>query len=202
MDWDICRKSQQGGWSKNSIQHKNRDICIFKNGNEIERGLSNFSNVHERDFCRSHTQGVLTFIDDIVICSEKWEQHFKLVNKVLKRLAEHNLEAKVGKWHFREKEIKCVGFVVSFKCRKPDPDKVRAMKELQPHKTKEDVRSVLGLVAFYYEFIRNMSGLTALIQKLMEKNFLFEWNTEQQKWSETLKNRISDKLCLTFPEPD
>ena len=69
----------------------------------------------------------------------------------------------------REKEIKCVGFVVSFKCRKPDPDKVRTMKELQPHKTKEDVRSVLCLVVFYHEFIRNMSELTALIQKIDEE---------------------------------
>ena len=73
-------------------------------------------------------QGALTFIDDIVIHSGKWEQHIKLVNKVLKRFAEHNVEAKVWKWHFREKEIKCVGFVVSCKCRKPDPDKVRTMK--------------------------------------------------------------------------
>ena len=47
-----------------------------------------------------------------------------------------------------------------------------------------------------------MSGVTALIQKLMEKNVLFEWRTEQQKGSETLKNRISEKSCLTFPEPD
>ena len=46
-----------------------------------------------------------------------------------------------------------------------------------------------------------MSGLTALIQKLM-KNVLFEWSTEQQKGSETLKNRISEKSCLAFPEPD
>ena len=144
-------------------------------------------------------QGGLVFINDIVIYSEKWEQHIKLVNKVLKRLAEHNLEAKVGKWNFREKEIKCVGFVVSFKCRKPDPDKVRTMKELQPHKTKEDMISVLCLVVFCCEFIRNMSGETAPIQKLMEKNVLFEWSTEQQKGSEPLKNRISEKSCLAFP---
>ena len=123
------------------------------------------------------------------------------MNKVLKRLAKHNVEAKVGKWRFREKEIKCVGFVVSFKCRKPDPDKVRTMKDLQPHETKEDVISVLCLVVFYHEFIRNMSELTAPIQKLM-KNVLFEWSTEQQKVSETLKNRISEKSCLEFPELD
>ena len=47
-----------------------------------------------------------------------------------------------------------------------------------------------------------MSELTALIQKLMAKNVLFEWRTEQQKGSETLKNRISEKSCLAFPEPD
>ena len=62
--------------------------------------------------------------------------------------------------------------------------------------------SVLGLVVFYCEFIRNMSGVTALIQKLIEKNDLFEWSTEQQKVSETLKNMISEKSYLTFPEPD
>ncbi len=41
-------------------------------------------------------QGDLGFIEDILIYSEKREQSLKLVNKVLKRLAEHNLEAKVG----------------------------------------------------------------------------------------------------------
>jgi hypothetical protein len=114
-------------------------------------------------------QGVLVFIDDILIYSEKWEQHLKLVNEVLKRLTEHNLQAKVGKCHFGEKEIKYLGSVVSYKCRKPDPDKVRAIKELQPPKTKEDVRSVLGLVEFYREFIRNMSEVTVPIQKLVDE---------------------------------
>ena len=42
-------------------------------------------------------QGALDFIIDILIYSEKWEQHLKLVNKVLKRLTEHNLQATVGK---------------------------------------------------------------------------------------------------------
>ena len=76
------------------------------------------------------------------------------------------------------------------------------MKELQPPKTREDVKSVLALVGFYREFIRNMSGETAPIQKLMEKNVPFEWSTEQQEASETLKSSISERSCLSFPEPD
>ena len=49
-------------------------------------------------------QGVLVFIDDILIYSEKWEQHLKLVNEVLKRLAGHDLQAKVGEYHFGERK--------------------------------------------------------------------------------------------------
>ena len=124
------------------------------------------------------------------------------MNEVLKGLTEHNLQAKVGKCHFGEKEIKYLGWVVSYKCRKSDPDKVRGIKELQPPKTKEDVRSVLGLVGFYCEFIWNMSEVTVPIQKLMKKNVLFEWGAEQQKAFESLKNSISEKSCLKFPEPD
>ena len=126
----------------------------------------------------------------------------KLVNEVLKRLTEHNLQAKVGKCPFGEKEIKYLGSVVSYKCRKPDPDKVKGMKELEPPKTKEDVRSFLGLVGFYREFVKNMSVITGLIQKLLEKNTQFDWGPEQQKAFETLKESISERSCLEFPEPN
>ena len=147
-------------------------------------------------------QGVLVFIDDILIYSESWEQHLKLVDEVLKRLSEHNLQAKVGKCHFGAKEVKYLGSIISHGCRKPDPDKVKAIRELQPPKTKEDIRSLLGLVGFYREFIKNLSALTDPIQKLMKKDVQFVWGEEQQKAFETIKKSISENSCLEFPEPD
>ena len=62
----------------------------------LKRGSTAFQRHMREIFTDLMYQGALSFIDDIVIYSEKWEQHLKLVNKVLKRLAEHNLEAKVG----------------------------------------------------------------------------------------------------------
>ena len=147
-------------------------------------------------------QGVLVFIDDILIYSEKWEQHLELVDEVLKRLSQHNLQAKVGKCHFGAKEVKYLGSVISYKCRKPDPDKVKAIRELQAPKTKEDIRSVLGLVGFYREFIRDFSGLTKPLQELMKKDVKFVWGEEQQRAFETMKESISENSCLEFPEPN
>ena len=147
-------------------------------------------------------QGVLVFIDDILIYSGKWQDHLRLVDEVLKRLSEHNLQAKVGKCHFGAKEVKYLGSIVSHHCRKPDPEKVRAIKELKPPQTKDDVRSVLGLVGFYREFIEGMSAKTAPLQKLLQKNVQFEWGPEQQSAFEELKRSISENMCLEFPEPN
>jgi hypothetical protein len=62
----------------------------------LKGGSAAFQRFMREIFADLMYQGALTFIEDIVIYSEKWEQHIKLVNKVLKRLTEHNLEAKVG----------------------------------------------------------------------------------------------------------
>ena len=85
-------------------------------------------------------KGVLVFIDDIL---RTWQEHLKLVDKVLKRLSIHNLQAKLGKCHFGAKEIKYLGSVISYRCRKPDLDKVKAIKTMEPPKTRYGVSWVL-----------------------------------------------------------
>jgi len=147
-------------------------------------------------------KGVLVFIDDILIYSTTWQEHLKLVDKVLKRLTQHNLQAKVGKCHFGAQQIKYLGSVISYRSRKPDPEKVRAIKELQPPKSKDDIRSILGLVGFYREFIPNMAAVVEPIQKLMSKDVSFEWGQEQQAAFEKVKDSISENSCLEIPEPD
>ena len=62
----------------------------------MEGGSAGFQRFMRKIFADLMCQGALVFIEDTLIHSEKWEQHIKLVNKVLKRLTEHNLQAKVG----------------------------------------------------------------------------------------------------------
>jgi len=147
-------------------------------------------------------RGVLVFIDDILIYSEKWEEHLRLVNEVLRRLSKHNLQAKVGKCHFGAKEIKYLGSVISYRCRKPDPEKVKAIQNMEPPKSKDDVRSVMGLASFYREFIKDLSIIAAPIQKLLEKDVQFVWGPEQQKAFDIIKQSISMNSCLEIPEPN
>jgi len=84
----------------------------------------------------------------------------------------------VSKCHFGAKEVKYLGSIVSHKCRKPDPEKVKAIRELQTPQSKDDIKSVLGLVGFYRVFIEGLSKKAEPIQRLLKKNAKFVWGPE------------------------
>ena len=56
--------------------------------------------------------GADTFIDDIIIYSETWEQHKKLIREVLNRLQAEGLTVKPAKCVFGVKTIEFIGHVV------------------------------------------------------------------------------------------
>ena len=144
-------------------------------------------------------RGVLVFIDDILIYSESWKEHVRLVNEVLKRLSYHNLQAKAAKCHFGATEVKYLGSIISYHSRKPDPDKVKAIKEMEPPRSKDDVRSFIGLASFYRDFIPNLASIAEPIQRLLEKDVQFQWGPEQQTAFSMIKNSISADSCLEIP---
>jgi Reverse transcriptase (RNA-dependent DNA polymerase) len=55
---------------------------------------------------------VFVYLDDIVICSEKFEEHLEWLKKLAKRLAETNLTINTEKSKFCQKEIKYFGYIL------------------------------------------------------------------------------------------
>ena len=86
-------------------------------------------------------QEVFIFVDDILIDSGTWDSHLKFVDEVLPRSEEHNLQALVGKCHVQAQQEKHLGSEVTSLSRQPDPDEVKAIRELQPSKPKKEIRS-------------------------------------------------------------
>ena len=55
---------------------------------------------------------VIVYLDDILVFSETEEEHCVHVRRVLERLHEHNLHAKLDKCTFHTDTIKYLGFIV------------------------------------------------------------------------------------------
>ena len=82
-------------------------------------GMKNAPAVFQREMQRVLKdrlyQGVMVFIDDILIYSKTAEEHAELVEWVLKRLVEEGYYAHPDKCEFFQKEVSFLGHVVSEK---------------------------------------------------------------------------------------
>ncbi|QRV79678.1 Retrotransposable element Tf2 protein [Ceratobasidium sp. AG-Ba] len=145
---------------------------------------------------------VVVYIDDILIFSEKEEDHAKHVKEVLKILRENNLYAKLSKCEFFVKRVIFLGLVITPEGISMEEEKIKAIMDWgAPRKIKE-VQAFLGFVNFYRRFIAEFSKIARPLHDLTRKDTRFEWNQECQQAFEEIKKRVSQDPVLIHPDPD
>ena len=58
----------------------------------------------------------------------------------------------------------------------PDPDKVEAVKRLQPPCTRSEARAFLGLTGYYRDFVHNYAKRARPISLLLHEDVAWEWS--------------------------
>jgi hypothetical protein len=81
-----------------------------------------------------------------------------------------------------------------------DPNKVEVIKNWPSLKNVFEVRSFHGLASFYRKFIRNFSGINAVMMDTVKKQHKsFHWTTEDEKSFNLLKRKITERPVLVLP---
>ena len=62
-----------------------------------------------------------------------------------------------------------------------------------------ELRSFLGAVGYYRDFILKNAQITSPLCKLLKKNTKYEWNKEQQESFELLREKLINAPILKFP---
>ncbi|PKI58222.1 hypothetical protein CRG98_021393 [Punica granatum] len=114
----------------------------------------------------------------------------------------YKLRLNPAKCTFGVKSGKLLGFVVSEKGIKVDPDKVRVIMELPPPSTVHDVRSFLGRLNYIACFIANLIDKCQQLFHLLRKNAAVKWDDECQKAFDTVKAYLIQPPVLVPPSPD
>ncbi|QRW11207.1 Retrotransposable element Tf2 protein [Ceratobasidium sp. AG-Ba] len=145
---------------------------------------------------------VVVYMDDILIFSEKEEDHAEHVKEVLKILRENNLYAKLSKCEFFVKKVIFLGLVITPEGISMEEEKIKAIMEWgAPRKIKE-VQAFLGFVNFYRRFIAEFSKIARPLHDSTKKDTKFEWTQECQQAFEEIKKRVSQDPVLIHPDPD
>ncbi|XP_037497677.1 uncharacterized protein LOC119371491 [Jatropha curcas] len=82
-----------------------------------------------------------------------------------------------------------------------DPNKIKAIQDMGPPRTKHQVRSFLGKIQYINRFISRLSITCAPIFKLLKKNQLVKWNEDCQKAFDHIKRYLMNPPVLSSPKP-
>src|SRR5467141_154753 len=140
-------------------------------------------------------EGVIVYIDDILIYSVTEEEHIHLVQWVLEKLKKANLCVAINKSRFHVSEVNYLGYVISDKGISLSPEKVRAVKAWKaPAPTATTainwVQEFLGFANFYRRFIEGFSKIAKPLSDLTKKDLRYEWTPACEQAFEKLKSRF------------
>ena len=105
------------------------------------------------------------------------------------------------KCEFRKSSISYVGHVLTGQGCKPDPEIVRAVKEMPPPTNVKELQTLLGYVQYLAKFIENMSDITSPLRQLLVKGIQWQWDLEQQSAFDLLKDEVTNAPVLRFYDP-
>ena len=92
-----------------------------------------------------------------------------------------------------------MGFIVSQKGIKVDPDKVKAIQEIPTPRTKKQVRGFLGRLNYISRFISHMTTPCELIFKLLKKDQGYVWTDDGQRAFGSIKEYLLEPPILLPP---
>ena len=140
--------------------------------------------------------------DDILIGGRNQSEHDKTVEEVLRRARDYNVTFNQEKCKFSTGQIDFFGHTFTDKGLKADPDKIKAIQECSEPKSKDEVRSLLGMTGYLSNFIPQYSTLTAPLRLLTRQENRFKWGRNEKKAFQKLKDAITSSETMMYFDPE
>jgi hypothetical protein len=158
-------------------------------------GMRNSSNT----FCRAIQQVLRpirdiahSYVDDMAVGSDSWEIHLIHLERFLDEIRKSGITLKLKKCSFGLPEVKFCGQIVGSGKRRPDPEKTRAIENMQVPISKKQIRQILGFYSYFRENIPLFAEIAKPLTDLTAKQVpnKIPWGPQQQKSFDGLKQAL------------
>ncbi|UYV79824.1 K02A2.6-like [Cordylochernes scorpioides] len=141
-------------------------------------------------------EGVICYIDDVLIATVSVEKHLAVLKTVFLRLEKYNIKLKKDKCKFVQREIEYLGHLIKEDGIRPLDHKVQALQKAKSLKNISELRSFLGLVNYYGKCIPNLPDLLRPLHELLHKKNCWSWTKECEEAIEKCKSSITSERVL------
>ena len=156
-----------------------------------------FQSCMESIFPPEMRANVKPYVDDLFIHSETFEEHVRLLDRVLSILEDKGLKIKVEKSLICQKEVNFLGYTVSREGIKVKRDKCEAILKMpRPHSVTK-VRSLLGSLGYNRRFIKDFSVIARPLHQLTKKGVPFEWTEACEESYQALRSALMSSPVLS-----
>jgi hypothetical protein len=145
---------------------------------------------------------VVVYLDDTIVYSKIFDEHLTHLAEIFTRIRQARLHLNLEKCTFWMQSLPFLGHIVSSIGIASDPVKIEAVQRIAPPKNTTQLRSFLGLVGYYRQFIQNFSAIAQPLNQLLCKDEPYIWDEAQQEAFEKLRERLTTAPILMYPNFD
>src|SRR3954470_22930810 len=168
-------------------------------------GLKNDCATYQRTMQRClHDQigrNVHAYVEDIAVMSKKSNDLISDLKETFDNLRKYNMMLNPKKCIFGVPAGKFLGFIVSQRGIEVNPEKIKAILNINRPTCLKDIQRLTGCVAAVSQFVSRLGEKALPLYKLLKKVDIFTWTDEADATLKKLKEIPSSAPILAAPEP-
>ena len=141
-------------------------------------------------------KNVEVYVDDMLVKSKEEDSHLDDLRETFKKALQVPNELNPSKCAFDVYSGKFLSFMVSQRGIEANPDKIKAILEMEPLKTTKEIQRLTGRVAALNRFISRLTNKCVPFFKTLKK--AFTWTDECQQAFEELKKYLMTPPLLSL----
>ena len=152
--------------------------------------------------------GVIVLRDDILVVGygdtpeDVEKNNDENLRNLLIRARQVNLKLNKTKMKLKKTEVKFMGHLITKDGLKPDPDKVKAIKEMPPPQSKKETLSLLAFVNYLSKFLPRLSDVAQPLRQLTTEGTPFTLDAQLQQAFDQVKELVVKHPVLKYYSAD
>ena len=147
-------------------------------------------------------KGIVKIVDDVLIASETFEEHFQGIKALLQRCADSKITLNKKKMMPGRQKVKFDGYLIGVDGIEVDPEKIEAVNRFPTPSSRQDLKTFMGLINQFRQFSHAVTKSSTSLKPLLSTKAQFIWLPEHQKAFEELKKELAKTPSLAHFIPN